>query len=319
MAKGFKFLAIEQHEYGDPIRLNAGGQSAISLGGVLENKIGGISVNLGIRFRLDKGFGRVEDIIKQIKEVRERLDDDGIRDFLRDYIEPDIRSNIDTIFERSGINAYGDGINWPDNSRLWKWFKEKHKEEENVPNPFYNINSKVQFIPKIKYTDTGMLTGALRDALSNQNSTEEHKLIVKITGKNLYIGSSMPYLSTFQQTRPVLFIGEKQKQAWLSALKDYALLNPSEITNLQNSKTRNRLLDNILKTDEGKEAFGALGNFSSISKGFRKKSEDGKEVKAVKEEEAEVDVNELSVKNKQQVKGFSKYLKTKQKNNKKGM
>lgn len=129
----------------------------------------------------------------------------------------------------------------------------------------------------------------------------------------------MPYLSTFQQTRPVLFIGEKQKQAWLSALKDYALLNPSEITNLQNSKTRNRLLDNILKTDEGKEAFGALGNFSSISKGFRKKSEDGKEVKAVKEEEAEVDVNELSVKNKQQVKGFSKYLKTKQKNNKKGM
>lgn len=299
MAKGFKFLATEQHEYGDPIRLNASGQSAISLGGILTNKVGGASVNLGIRFRLDKGFGRIKEIIEKVEEYKYRLGEQGVRDFLEKYIEPDIRANIYTIFKTGGINAYGDGIDWPDNSRLWKKFKEKHLNEENVLNPFFGINSNVKFFSKVKFTSPGQLTGGMYDAL--MGNTSEYELKVHITGSNLYVGSSLPYLSNFQKDRPVLFIGENQKKAWLEMFAQYASLD--ERTN----KPRYSIMAAKGKLDSFDPVIAKL---SDIGKDYRKEKEN-KEVKTVKEKE--IDTNELSVKNKQQVKGFLKYLKTKNK------
>ncbi len=230
----WSFLKKQNINFGDITNEIIG---SVSLGGVLTDKVGGKAVNLGIRFRTDKGFGRgklntgkgnkdnKETITSKIKEIIENINEDGIRHFYEQYVVPDIYENNDCVFQTGGFNLYKDGTDWPENSNLWKKFKIDNLNE-TVRNPYFdnfNVDPEFEFFT-VKYTTPGMLTGKLRDVLANENSEDtKNKLQFHITGKNLYVGSALPYLSDFQTTRPVLFIGENQKKQWLKWLQKFAL------------------------------------------------------------------------------------------------
>lgn len=184
-----------------------------------------------LRIRWDIGISRSKTISERLKSLLKRAE--SFRPLIENKIVPDIYNNNKAVFDKQGINLYGDGVKFPENSNWWKKFKEKHLGElTKIPfsrkpsliSPFAGWTSGFDAVP-IKYAKTAMLTGRLYDALSGKSNYGDFN--IDITDKNLYLRSYSPYLSDLQSGinngKPIkiLFIGEKQKKQWLRWIKEY--------------------------------------------------------------------------------------------------